>query len=78
MRQSLGRDRLSILFEAEGWVEIEAVGNGVDVLVDADGDPLMVMFEVSGGGRVAFTTFHNQAQLAEDVEKILRALVFQL
>jgi hypothetical protein len=38
----------------------------------------MIMNTNSNGGRVAYTSFHNEAQLPRDVEKILRALIFQL
>ena len=46
----------------------------------ADGrEPLMVMFtDPASGGRVAFTTFHNEAQATADVQQILTALLFQL
>ena len=46
----------------------------------ADGrEPLMVMFtDPASGGRVSFTTFHNEAQATADVQQILTALLFQL
>ncbi len=79
LRRFLGRDTIDIRFESDGWVGIERVAADVEVLVEADGQPLMVLFEDrSSGGRVAFTTFHNESQAAGDVEQILRALVFQL
>ena len=79
LRRFLGRDTLDIEFETGGWVAIDRVAPDVEVLVEADGEPLMVLFEDrTSGGRVAFTTFHNEAQVAADVEQILRALVFQL
>jgi hypothetical protein len=79
LQRSLGRDNLDIEFESGGWVSIIRTSPDVEVLVEANGMPLLVQFEdPSSGGRVAFTTFHNEAQVAADVEQILRALVFQL
>ena len=41
--------------------------------------PLMVSHMPYGGpGRVFFTTFHNEAQMTDDMEKILQFLVFEL
>ncbi len=78
LRQFLGRDTLTVDFEWDEWMQIGGVGAGVEVLVESAGEPLMVMFQQPGGGRVAYTTFHNEAQVAADVEQILRALIFQL
>lgn len=79
LRRALGRDNLEIEFESGGWVSILRTAPDVEVLVEANGMPLLVQFEdPSSGGRVTFTTFHNEAQVAADVEQILRALVFQL
>ena len=82
LRQSLGRNALNITFDLGGWVPVSAVGPGtevMEVMVSGDwGGPLMIMNTNSSGGRVAYTSFHNEAQLPQDVEKILRALIFQL
>jgi hypothetical protein len=79
LRQSLGRNALNITFDLGGWVPVSAVGPGTEVMVSCDcGGPLMIMNANSSGGRVAYTSFHNEAQLPRDVEKILRALIFQL
>lgn len=75
----LGADRLQVDFDLDGWVQVDGVSLATDVLVRAGARPLMVLFDVGDqGGRVAYTSFHNRAQLSEEVELILRALVFQL
>ena len=79
LQRFLGRDTLDVQFEVDGWVAVAGMAPDVEVLVEANGQPLMVLFEDrTSGGRVAFTTFHNEAQVAADVEKILQALIFQL
>ncbi len=77
LQRFLGRDQMVVEFDLDGWVEIAGVGPGTEVLVDSVGEPLMILFQ-EGEGRVAYTTFHNEAQAARDVVDILRALVFQL
>ncbi|MEZ4468399.1 MAG: hypothetical protein R3F43_29180, partial [bacterium] len=79
LRQFLGRDALDVNFDQGGWMGILGVGAGVDVLVADGREPLMVMFtDGASGGRVAYTTFHNEAQATADVQQILTALLFQL
>lgn len=72
-----GRDALEVFFDLPGWIEIEAVGAGTDVLVESGGRPLMVSFPV-GDGRVVYTSFHNDEQASDDIRALLSALVFQL
>ena len=79
LRQFLGEDELPIAFNAGGWVQIEAVSPSVEVLVRSDERPLMVLFEpYPGGGRVAYTSFHNHGQATEAMLEILRALIYRL
>ena len=79
LRQFLGEDELPIAFDAGGWVQIEAVSPSVEVLVRSDERPLMVLFEpYPGGGRVAYTSFHNHGQATEAMLEILRALIYRL
>mgnify|MGYP004362318223 CR=1 FL=1 len=41
--------------------------------------PLLMRHEPTpSAGRVLYTTFHNHAQLSEDVEKILQHVIFSL
>jgi hypothetical protein len=78
LQQALGRNTLDIDYDSGGWIGIDRVAPGVEVLVDGEGMPLMARFGPAGGGRVTFTTFHNEAQVGADVAAILRALVFHL
>lgn len=78
-----GGRSLPIAFDLPGWVEIDAVAPGVDVLVEADfGDrtrPLVVGFTPEpGGGRVVYTSFHNEEQAPDAIRRLLSALVFEL
>ncbi len=75
---ALGRAQLTVDYDSPDWVEIARLAPGVEVLVESAGEPLMVRFTEAGGGRVTYTTFHNEAQASADVTAILRALVFQL
>ncbi|MCA9545090.1 MAG: carboxypeptidase regulatory-like domain-containing protein [Myxococcales bacterium] len=76
----LNTDRLTVNFNLSAWVQIAEVAAGVEVLVaDGAGQPLMVLFEPEpGGGRVAFTSFHNHAQATDAMLGILEALIFRL
>ena len=79
LQQFVGRDTLDINFELGDWMRIIGVGADVQVLVADGREPLMVMFtDPTSGGRVAYTTFHNEAQATADVQRILTALLFQL
>jgi len=79
LRTALGRDSLAVHFDTGGWVEIDSVGPNTEVLVSGPYAPLMSMYtDPSSGGRVAYTTFHNETQTSSDVQAILRALIFQL
>jgi hypothetical protein len=75
----LGRARFDIDFDLQNWVGISGISVASDVLVRSAARPLMVLFGAGdAGGRVAYTSFHTETQVDEDVELILRALIFQL
>lgn len=77
----VGADHFDVNFNLGGWVQITSVAPSVEVLVAdlADDRPLMVLFEPSpGGGKVAYTSFHNHAQATEAMRRILQALIFRL
>jgi hypothetical protein len=79
LMEALGFDALPIRFNGAGWIRILGTGPRTRVLVEADGAPLMVSFEPDpGGGRVAFTTFHNEAQNDAAIDAILEALILRL
>ena len=78
-----GDRSLPLAFDLPGWVEIDGVAAGVDVLVEADfGErtrPLVVGFTPEpGGGRVVYTSFHNEEQAPDAIRRLLSALVFEL
>jgi hypothetical protein len=76
---ALGFEDLPIRFNAPGWIQIAGVAAGTRVLVEGDGRPLMVLFEPEpGGGRVAFTSFHNEAQGDAAIDAILESLILRL
>ncbi len=83
--------QIEIVFNQGGWAVIEDVGEDVDVLVEAEvqydhpgtgqattiTSPLVVAFN-SGGGRVVYTSFHNEAQITDDAVDVLRYQLSQL
>jgi len=78
-----GDRSLPIEFDLPGWVQIDDVAPEVDVLVEGDVGgrvrPLVVAFTPApGGGRVVYTSFHNDAQATDAIRRLLSALVFEL
>ena len=81
----LGKERVLLNFDLEHWVAMS--GASSSVLTHIDGSipeaggtvPLLVSFSPYPlGGRVLFTSFHNEAQITEDMGNILNFLVFSL
>lgn len=79
----LGKDTAQIIFDLGAWVVIDSVATTTDVLVQGDfatyvgplaDKPLMVSFEY-GSGLVAYTCFHNEAQLTTDARKLLNYFI---
>lgn len=83
---------IELVFNQGGWAVPEAVGDGVEVLVegtvqwdDPDGGsapitgtvPLVLAFP-AGDGKVVFTAFHNEAQVTDDARDVLRYELGQL
>ena len=86
---ALGKTETEIDFDQSGWVVAEAVGSG-EVLIEAevtvetwtDGEvtltsPLLVRLE-HGDGDVFYTSFHNEAQVSDDVATLLKQIVENL
>jgi len=82
----LGKNTADINFDLPGWVVIDSVAAGVTIdlrgtVETYDGRktniPLMVHFP-DGKGNVVYTSFHNEAQVTDDMKKILDYLVFSL
>lgn len=78
-------DEIEIVFNQGGWAVPLAVGDDVEVLVEADveyDDPITgefqlrenvpLVFSFSDGGRVVYTAFHNEAQITDDARDVLR------
>ena len=83
LRQFVDNDEFLVNFEVAAWVEIDAISNDVEVLVNGlvngNEQPFMVLFEpYPGGGRVVYTSFHNHVQATDSMLQILQALVFRL
>jgi hypothetical protein len=78
--------KLSLRFNAEQWVAIDAVSRGVTVHLIGDyvgmsgevhrAKPLLISFR-HGNGYVIFTSFHNEPQLSETERKLLQFLVIR-
>lgn len=79
----VGKKKVNINFDLGGWVMIDSVNSGVRVHVTGDAKtnwdgevkvlkdrPFVVSFQ-EGKGEVLFTSFHNEAQTTEDLDKIL-------
>jgi hypothetical protein len=75
----LGKNQAEITFDLPGWVVINSVNSSTDVLVRGSfsttqgqmtDKPLMVSFD-HGNGIVAYTSFHNEAQITDDARKLL-------
>ncbi|MCB9529946.1 MAG: carboxypeptidase regulatory-like domain-containing protein [Myxococcales bacterium] len=77
LRALYGSDTIDVRLDLPGWVEIDEVGAGTEVLVRAGDRPLMIAFS-AGAGRVVYTSFHNGAQAADEIRALLSALVFEL
>ncbi len=79
LRQATGINTLTVTFNGDNWVEIESVGDDVEVLVQSGTQPLMFLFQpYPGGGKVAYTSFHLHVQATEPMKKLLRSLIFRL
>lgn len=87
LRSQIGKDSVSIDFDKEGWVMIDSVKTGINVLIQADvvdiagfsvnNSPLsFITRPINNGGSVLYTSFHYEAQ--ETNEDMLKVLTFYL
>lgn len=69
---------LPIHFDLDGWWRVVAWSNGVRVYVATadEGMPVVVGFS-HGRGHVIYTSFHNEAQVSEQENELLRFLVLR-
>jgi hypothetical protein len=81
----LGKKSVNINYDLGMWVVVEnaaantkihIVGNVNMLGSTLSNAPLMVSH--TPGGKVLYTTFHNEPQITQDMEKILNFLVFEL
>ncbi len=86
MKRALGREGAQLLFDQSGWAVIDSVPAATEVLVSGPAAtpegtlanrPYVVQF-TEGGGRVSYTSFHNEAQTTRDMDILLEQLLFQL
>lgn len=87
---ALGRSGMSVKFDLVDWAAMDIAGAGTSTLISGDitvgtdtgpltyaNSPLMVSFPWgSSGGKVIFTSFHNEAQTTADMDRILERIVF--
>lgn len=91
MQGSLGSDQAQITFDLDVWITAEGAGPGTSTMVyskyqywndtytklnDGEG-PLAVKLETAGG-RVIFTSFHNEQQVTLDMVTLMEEIIFAL
>lgn len=88
LQAALGATTAEIMFDLGGWVVIESAGAGTQTLISGPVQaysggtgtvtrPYAVRFS-SGGGRVTYTSFHNEAQATADMQRLLESMIFGL
>ncbi len=85
MAYAIGSTRAEILYDLDAWIVPLGAGANVDVLVRStvptftgtvEDAPLAVRIEE--GGRIVFTTFHNEQQITRDMDAALREIILSL
>jgi hypothetical protein len=87
MQAVLGSNTAMLNYDLSGWAVAEGAADQVEILLTGSAPifwtnkplqdaPLAVKFE--NGGRVVFTTFHNEAQITEDMEIVLKEMILTL
>ena len=86
LKDYMGKNVVDIYYDLSQWVVIDGVGSGTNTDIQGDIEttegplqdkPLLVNF-TDDSGKVIYTTFHNEAQVTEDAEKILKYFVFEV
>lgn len=86
---ALGHTSVTIDFPLQGWVVAEGTASYAHPLLEGNASlldystlydaALLVSFQPSPtAGTVFFTSFHNESQLEEDIERILHYVIFSL
>ena len=82
----MGKNAVDLYYDLSSWVVINDVGSGTNTDIQGDistyegplsDKPLLVNF-TDEIGKVIYTTFHNEAQVTADAEKILKYFVFEM
>jgi len=82
----MGKSVVDLYYDLSAWVVIDGVGSGTNTDIQGDINtsegplqdlPLLVNF-TDDNGKVIYTTFHNEAQVTADAEKILKYFVFEM
>lgn len=89
LREHLGKDKVEIIFDLGGWVVIDSLEKGSDAQIWVTADsvragnekmlnvPIMIYFSYNQG-KVLYTSFHNEAQVTDDMLKILIRIIYGL
>lgn len=75
LREVIG-GKIKIHFDLSSWWQIRSVSSEVRVYVRWETLPIVVGFQY-GRGHVIYTSFHNEAQVSEAEQKLLRFLVLR-
>ena len=80
---ALGKTQVDLNYDLSSWVVVQSAPASTEVHIVGDvplvgsGVPLMLSHD-QGGGKVLYTTFHNEPQITGDMADILKFLVFEL
>ena len=88
MQDILGTDVADIYFNLGGWRVVESLGTDATSEVEGDVDvsgniledaPLLSTYhDPNGDGQVVYTSFHNNSDATDDMNDILKYVIFQL
>lgn len=85
MQEVLGKATAQLNYDLDAWAVASGTGEGATVLLEGsaktwsgsiNNSPLAV--QIKPGGRMVYTSFHNERQLTEDMELLLREIILSL
>ena len=88
MSGAIGNTHASLHYDLDSWVLPQAAGPGSSIMLQGsvysftdtvrlvDNAPLALRF--SAGGNVIYTSFHNEHQMTDDMEKALKEIILSL
>ena len=88
MAGAIGNTNASLYYDLDAWVLPQAAGPGSSVMLQGsvysytdrmrlvENAPLALQF--SAGGSVIYTSFHNEHQMTQDMEKALKEIILSL